>query len=172
MPHHQTGIAKADIATVARHWRGLEGTSDWHVITQDMVDTYAALSGDGEGEWVHLDAERAADELPYGGTIVQGFFQVTHLSKLGAEALRGIEQIDINHALNYGFDRLRFANPMPVGAPFRARLQVTETTRRPAGGLLVKQSVKLELEDGTPTLVADWLFLLGDDAFAATAPAA
>lgn len=142
-----------------------EYLSDWHLITQQMVDEYATLTGDGEGEWVHLDPERAAQEPDYGGTIVQGFLQVSHLIKLHAEAMKARPAIDKNFALNYGFDRLRFVGQMPVGAKFRARVGKRELVNKPNGGCLLKQHVQLELEDRRPTLVAEWLFYLDGRAF-------
>lgn len=144
---------------------GEEYLSEWHRITQEMVDDYAALTGDGEGEWVHLDPERAAQEPDYGGTIVQGFLQVAHLVKLHAEAMKARPKINKNYALNYGFDRLRFVGQMPVGAKFRARVGARELLQKPNGGCLLKQEVQLELEDGRPTLVAEWLFYLDPRAF-------
>lgn len=146
-------------------WVGEEGASPWHVIGQETVDQYAALTGDGEGEWVHLDNERAARELPYGGTIVPGFLQVAHLTKLFGEALTSLGDIDPNHALNYGFDRLRFVSPLPVGAKFRARFRVKDVRPHPSGGYVVKQDAALEKEDGAPTLAAEWLFHVSDRAF-------
>ncbi len=140
---------------------GQEGVSEWHRITQDMIDRYADLSGDGTGEWIHLDPRRAAREASYGGTIVQGFFQVSHLVKLSGEAMRTLVSFDMNHALNYGFDRLRFVRPMPVGTRFRARVRISEVTPKPNDSFLLKEEVLLELEDGTVTLAADWLFFLG-----------
>lgn len=151
-------------------WMGQEGVSEWCVITQSTVDQYALLTGDGEGEWVHLDPRRAAVELPYGGTIVQGFLQVSHLIKLGGQALGCLGDFDINHALNYGFDRLRFVKPLPVGASFRARLKVRDVSERPSGGFSVKQDVSLELEDGSATLVAEWLFFIHPRALASEEP--
>ncbi len=140
---------------------GQAGFSEWHCITQEMVERYSELSGDGEGEWIHLDPERAAREAPYGGTIVQGFFQVSHLIRLTGEAMRTLLPFDSNHALNYGFDRLRFVRPMPVGARFRARVRILEVTPKPDDSFLLKEEVLLELEDGTVTLAAEWLFFLG-----------
>ncbi|QRF57447.1 MaoC/PaaZ C-terminal domain-containing protein [Variovorax paradoxus] len=147
---------------------GREAHSEWHRITQDMVARYAELSGDGEGEWIHLDPERAAREAGYGGAIVQGFFQVSHLIKLSGEAMRSLLPFDTNHALNYGFDRLRFVRPMPVGARFRARVRIAEVTPKPGDSFLLKEALQLELEDGTVTLAADWLFFLGPRALAGT----
>lgn len=70
------------------HLIGKESLSSWHVIDQDAVDQYAAASGDGEGEWIHLDPERAARETDYGGTIVPGFLQVANLTRLSAKRSR------------------------------------------------------------------------------------
>lgn len=144
---------------------GLESVSEWHVISQEQVADYAGISGDGRNEWVHLDPQKAAAELPYGGTIVQGFLQVAHLTSLYEEAMQGQPGVNSNHALNYGFDRLRFVNPLPVGGRFRARIKVGDVRRRQAGGYFVKQDVVLELDNGAPTLVAEWLFHVSDRAF-------
>jgi acyl dehydratase len=144
---------------------GRESVSSWRVIDQETVNRYAAVSGDGEGEWIHLDPERAAREAPYGGTIVPGFLQVANLTRLFGEAVSGFSGIDPNHALNYGFDRLRFVAPLPVGAPFRARIRMNEVRPHPSGGYVAKQDVVLEREDGTPTLAGEWLFYMGEKAF-------
>lgn len=144
---------------------GRECLSSWRVIDQETVDRYAVVSGDGEGEWIHLDPERAARDAPYGGTIVPGFLQVANLTRLFGEAVAGFSGIDPNHALNYGFDRLRFVAPLPVGAPFRARIRLSELRPHPSGGCIAKQDVVLEREDGTATLVGEWLFYMGEKAF-------
>lgn len=162
----RNGGAKNPLA----EWVGQVGVSPWCVISQATVDRYAELTGDGEGEWVHLDPVRAAAELPYGGTIVQGFLQVSHLVRLGGQALGDLGGgFDVNHALNYGFDRLRFVKPLPVGAKFRARLRISEVSERPSGGYSIKQDISLEMEDGSATLVAEWLFFVGHRALASEA---
>lgn len=144
---------------------GQEGVSSWQVIDQDMVNQYVAVSGDGKDEWIHLDPERAAREAPYGGTIVPGFLQVASLTRLFGETVTGFTGIDPNHALNYGFDRLRFVAPLPVGATFRARIRMSELRPHPTGGYIAKQEVVLEREDGTPVLAGEWLFYMGEKAF-------
>ena len=145
---------------------GEQGYSDWHVITQEQVARHADLSGDGVDEWIHLDPQRAKREAPYGGTIVQGFFQISHLVKLSREAIRSMQGVDMNFALNYGFDRLRFVKPMPVGSRFRACFRIADVSVRPQGGFVLKQHVSLELENGDTTLVADWLGFIDAAAFA------
>ncbi|NMG39712.1 dehydratase [Chelativorans sp. ZYF759] len=142
---------------------GQEYVSPWRVIDQETVNHYAVVSGDGEGEWIHLDPERAAREGPYAGTIVPGFLQVANLTRLHGETVRGFGGFDPNHILNYGFDRLRFVAPLPVGASFRARIRISEIRPR-SEGVIIKQDVALEREDGTPTLVGEWLFYLTQNA--------
>jgi acyl dehydratase len=92
------------------------------------------------------------------------------LIKLHAEAIKARPKIDKNFALNYGFDRLRFVGQMPVGAKFRARVGARELVEKPGGDCLLKQEVKLELEDASPTLVAEWLFYLDSRAFGRSLP--
>ena len=147
---------------------GEQGYSDWHVITQEQVANHAHLSGDGVDEWIHLDPERANREARYGGTIVQGFLQVSHLVQLSREAIRSMRGVDMNFALNYGFDRLRFIKPMPVGSRFRAGFRISDISVRPQGGFVLKQHVTLELENGDTTLVADWLGFIDSAAFSLT----
>lgn len=147
---------------------GHESFTTWRAIDQETVNIYAAASGDGEGEWIHLDPERAAREAPYGGTIVPGFLQVANLTRLFGEAVTAFTGIDPNHALNYGFDRLRFVAPLPVGAQFRARIKVNDVRPHSTGGFIVRQDVALERKtDGKPTLIAEWLFYISQKAFQA-----
>ena len=46
------------------------GPSEWRPVSQEDIDTFAGLSGDHQ--WIHVDAERAKAESPYGTTIAHG----------------------------------------------------------------------------------------------------
>jgi acyl dehydratase len=61
------------------------GVSDWHLVTQEMIDQFAEVTGDRQ--WIHLDQERAARESPYGTTIAHGFLTVSLLSQLINQAV-------------------------------------------------------------------------------------
>ena len=46
------------------------GPSGWREVTQEMVNQFAALTGDDQ--WIHVDPRRARAESPYGTTIAHG----------------------------------------------------------------------------------------------------
>jgi acyl dehydratase len=141
----------------------VERESDWLLVTQADIDRYTLATRDGRDEWIHLDPDRAAKEGPYGGTIAQGFFQTALLSDLCGQAIGA--NVDVNHALNYGFNRLRFVAPLLVGHHVRAKVKLASIKER-AEGYLVNYLVTLECkETGKATLSADWLFYLKQEAF-------
>ena len=45
--------------------------TEWVTITQQQVNQFAEATGDHQ--WIHVDPERAARELPYGGTVAHEF---------------------------------------------------------------------------------------------------
>ena len=50
------------------------GVSDWHEVTQEEVDRFAAVTGDDQ--WIHTDPERAT-QTPFGGTIAHGYYTLS-----------------------------------------------------------------------------------------------
>ena len=63
------------------------GVSDWIVVDQARIAQFAEATGDHQ--WIHLDAERAA-EGPYGTTIAHGFLTLSLLPLLSATAFEEI----------------------------------------------------------------------------------
>src|SRR4051812_37429010 len=117
------------------------GTSDWHEVTQDDVNTFADVTGDHQ--WIHIDPERAK-ETPFGGTIAHGYYTVALAPMLGAQILN-FEGFAF--ALNYGLDRVRFPAPMKVGGKVRVTIKLAEVTDI-AGGVQVKLEHTFEAEGG------------------------
>ena len=103
------------------------GISDWKTIDQEMIDRFAALTGD-DGP-IHTDPEEAMRVAPFGGTIVQGFMMMSHLTGF-AKSLR-IPQTGVAFRLNYGFDRVRIITPVPVGSRIRGRFTIDQTKKPP-----------------------------------------
>jgi acyl dehydratase len=95
------------------------GVSDWHEVTQGHIDAFAAATDDYER--IHVDPERAK-ETPWGVTIAHGLYTLS----LGPKFLYEMfEMTDVPLALNYGFDKVRFITPVPVGSRVRMRAALT-----------------------------------------------
>lgn len=133
------------------------GVSDWKLIDQATIDGFAALTGD-DGP-IHTDPVKAAEIAPFGGTIVQGFMMLSHLTGF-AKSVR-LPDKGVAFRLNYGFDRVRIITPVPVDSRIRGRFTVAGLDDRgPTAALLtLKATVEVEGFD-TPAVVADWLAYL------------
>ena len=98
------------------------GVSDWYEVTQERIDAFADATGDHQ--WIHVDPEKAKD-TPFGGTIAHGLFTLSLGPQLGGEIFT---MSGIAFALNYGFGKVRFPAPVPVGS--KLRMRATLTSRR------------------------------------------
>ena len=132
------------------------GVSGWAEVSQDMVDRFADLTGDRQ--WIHVDADRAERESPFGGTVAHGFLTTALLSRLVHDA------VDLHSAaklgVNYGFNRLRFPSPVKVGSRIRARV-TANAVRDVQGGVEIAWGVVVEIENqAKPALAAEWLVRL------------
>ena len=129
------------------------GISDWFTVTQEQINAFAAVTGDQQ--WIHVDAERARTESPFGTTIAHGFLTLALLSHLHGQAVqvRG----DFKMAINYGLNRVRY--PAPVLSGSRIRTQSTlQSVEDVPGGIQVVWLVSVEIEGNTkPALAAEWL---------------
>ncbi|GAA2320592.1 3-hydroxyacyl-thioester dehydratase HtdZ [Glycomyces scopariae] len=127
---------------------GAEAVGDWLQVDQERVDAFADATGDHQ--WIHTDPERAAAG-PFGGPIAHGYLTLSLLPGL----LKGLIVIDgLAMSVNYGLDRLRFLQPVPVGARVRAvvALASAEATGR---GVRAGYDVTVEIEGAAkPALVA------------------
>ena len=130
------------------------GTSDWFEIDQDRVDKFADATGDHQ--WIHVDVEKAKDG-PFGGTIAHGYLTLSLVPWLGSEIF-GFETPGAK--LNYGLNKVRFPNPVPVGSRVRATATMGEVTDVSAGKqVTLKYVVEIEDQD-KPACVAETVVLL------------
>jgi len=119
----------------ARDFIGQElGVSDWITIDQDRVNAFADCTIDHQ--WIHVDQERAAAS-PLGGTIAHGYLTLSLLTTL-TESVGVVPEGNIAMALNYGTDKVRFLNPVPVGSRIRLRSVLGDITEKGGGRYLFK----------------------------------
>ncbi len=131
------------------------GVSEWVAIEQDRINTFADATGDHQ--WIHVDVERAKAELPGGKTIAHGYLTLSLIPMLGAQILR-VE--GVSRGINYGSDKVRFTNMVPVGSRVRARQKLIAVEPK-SGGLQLLNEITIEIEGQTrPACVAETLSLL------------
>ena len=124
--------------------------SDWVEITQERVNQFADATGDHQ--WIHVDAERAKRESPFGGPIAHGYLTLSLLPKLMSDA---IEIDGTRVSVNYGVNRVRFTDPVPVGSRVRARIGLAKFERI-AGGAQLFWNVTIEREGAAkPAMIAE-----------------
>jgi acyl dehydratase len=127
------------------------GVTEWHEVTQTAVDAFADATGDHQ--WIHVDPERAA-QSPLGGTIAHGLYTLS-LAPAMTSALLSFEGFAF--ALNYGYDRVRFPAPLPVGSRVRMRARLAAVEDVPGGAqITIVQTFEREGAD-KPVCVAESL---------------
>lgn len=134
--------------------KALEGTevglSDWIEIDQARLDKFAEATGDYQ--WIHVDTERAARELPGGRTIAHGYLTLSLIPALTGQFVR-VEKL--TRALNYGCNKVRFYSMVPVGSRVRARAVVKQARQR-GGALHLVSEITIEIEgERKPACVAE-----------------
>ena len=128
------------------------GLSDWAVIDQHRIDQFAEATGDYQ--WIHVDTERAAREMPDGKTIAHGYLTLSLIPAVTGEF---VEVKNLARAINFGLNKVRFYTPVPVGARIRGRATVLQARSR-AGALFLTSEVRLEVEgERKPACVAETL---------------
>ncbi|MEQ8719136.1 MAG: MaoC family dehydratase [Acidimicrobiales bacterium] len=136
---------------------GLEPLAgDWFEITQDRIDAFADATLDHQ--FIHVDPARAAAEAPFGGTIAHGFLTLSLLVHLSASISTEMPRLDgMAMGINYGMNRVRFINPVPVGSRIRAVAQVSNVELK--GSVVdLTQTMTVEIEgQEKPALVAEWI---------------
>jgi acyl dehydratase len=94
------------------------GPSDWREVTQEDIDAFADLSGDDQ--WIHVDVERAKTDSPFGTTIAHGNLTLAMIDGFRPMLM---ESTGFKMGVNYGWNKVRFAAPVPSGSRIRASME-------------------------------------------------
>jgi acyl dehydratase len=129
------------------------GVSRWFTISQEQIDMFANATHDHQ--FIHVDAEKAK-ETPFGGTIAHGFLSLSLLSAIAYDASINLENTVMG--LNYGFDKIRFLQPVKVNSKVRGKMVLVDVLEKRPNEFLLTWNVTVEIESlEKPALTAQWL---------------
>jgi acyl dehydratase len=132
------------------------GVSDWILIDQARIDSFAEVTEDHQ--FIHVDPEAAA-KTPFGGTVAHGFLTLSLLSRMAADAM--VRPEGMKMGVNYGFERVRFMAPVRSGKRVRGRFVLTAFEEKRPGQYRFVHKVTVEIEEEEkPALVADWIGMM------------
>lgn len=133
--------------------------SDWLDVTQEMVDEFAHATRDQQ--WIHVDAKRAAAESPYKTTIAHGYFTLSLYPYLrGLVDPKTPPFPGVRNIINYGINKLRFPNAVPVGSRIRARCRIL-AIEEVKNSLQLTEEYTVEIEgQSRPACVAECVMRL------------
>lgn len=130
--------------------------SKWFVVDQKCINTFAEATHDHQ--FIHTDPQKAK-ETEFNGTIAHGFLSLSLLSAMVFNARPEIKGIKMG--VNYGFNKIRFTNPVPVDSKVRGKFTIIETKKKGGNNILVTSKAEVEIEGQiTPALVAEWMDLM------------
>ena len=138
----------------AQAYEGQElGVSDWILVDQARIDKFAESTDDFQ--WIHVNPERAAAELPIGSTIAHGFLLI---SLIPAAVDQFVTWKNLDRAINYGLNKVRFLQPVKVGSEVRLVGKILDVREKRPGHLLVTGEAAVEIRgEEKPALVAETL---------------
>ncbi|MBL8311797.1 MAG: MaoC family dehydratase [Burkholderiales bacterium] len=133
------------------NWLGRDvGPSDWLTITQERINQFAEATGDHQ--WIHVDAERAAKESPFGATVAHGYLTLSLMPMFKEQCM---EYANVKMGVNYGTNRVRFMSPVKVNSRVRGRFKLLEVETI-KGGVQVVWEATVEIDGlSKPACVAE-----------------
>ena len=119
------------------------GVSEWIEITQERINQFADATNDHQ--FIHVDPEAAkAAPTPWDTTIAHGFLTLSLVSYMSVTS--GFMPAQMQTAVNYGSDKVRFMEAVPVNSKIRGKFVLTEAQYKKNGRWLVKTTVTIEIE--------------------------
>jgi len=142
---------KMPVAELAKHVGEEIGVSSWIALDQSRINEFAHCTGDHQ--WIHVDAERAASEGPFGGTVAHGFLTLALVAPTGFEVL--VQRTSAKSVVIYGVNKVRFIAPVRSGKRVRNHISITGVDDKGSGRYLITTSNTLEIEgESKPAITA------------------
>ena len=114
------------------------GVSDYVELSQERINLFADATIDHQ--WIHVDTERAERESPFGQTIAHGYLTLSVLPYLYGQI---VEVHNLERMMNYGMDRMKFAQPVLSGQHVRMVAKLEELLNLRGA---IKTTIKFTIE--------------------------
>ena len=132
------------------------GKSKWIKIDQKIISDFAIVTMDNQ--FIHLDHKRAIEETPFGSTIAHGFLILSLCTKFFVDVVGQMENEKMG--INYGFNKVRFVNPVKCNDKIRGVFTLQEVSKRSQNEILFNHHLNVEIEGiEKPAVVCEWLNL-------------
>ena len=129
------------------------GVSNPVEVTQAHINAFADATGDHQ--WIHVDVEKAKQFM--GGTIAHGYLTLSLIPFLGSQIM---SMEGVSRGINYGSNKIRFTNMVPVGSRVRGRQKLVAVEPK-GGGLQITNEFTIEIEGkDRPACIAETISLV------------
>src|SRR5256886_16191939 len=108
------------VGDLAKHVGEEIGASSWTTLDQARIDEFAHCTGDHQR--IHVDAERAVRESPFGGTVAHGVLTLSLIAPTAFEVL--LTRIAPTSDVNYALAPVRFVAPARSGTRVRHPINI------------------------------------------------
>ena len=134
-----------------------EGVGEWFEVTQDQINAFADVTFDHQ--FIHVDPDMSAQLSPWKVTIAHGFLTLSMLTHLSGSIPQDMTRLaGVMMGVNYGFDKIRFINPVKVNSRIRASAALKSAELRDPNTIQTTRSITIEIEgEDKPACVADWI---------------
>ncbi|MCC8153379.1 MAG: MaoC family dehydratase [Tannerellaceae bacterium] len=130
------------------------GVSDYLKITQEQINLFADATLDHQ--WIHVDAEKAKNESPFGSTIAHGYLTLSVLPYMWAQIA---DVRNVKSLINYGIEKLKFNQPVTVGSEIRVRVKLLSLVN-PRGIAKAELKATMEIKDSPKNAFEGTIVLL------------
>ncbi|MDV3219520.1 enoyl-CoA hydratase [Mycobacterium vulneris] len=127
------------------------GVSNWKEIDQARIDAFADVTEDHQ--WIHVDADRAASDSPYGATVAHGFLLLSLIPKMSKDNYV-VENAKMG--VNYGLNKVRFVAAVTADSRIRVRSELIDAANAADNvvNLTVRHTIEIDGSD-KPAAVVD-----------------
>ena len=116
------------------------GASGYVQLTQERINLFADATLDHQ--WIHVDTEKAKAESPFGTTIAHGYLTMSMLPYLWDQI---VEVNNLERMMNYGMDKMKFAQPVLSGQHVRMVTRLQELANlRGAVNTTIKFTIEVQ----------------------------